>query len=317
MTDQPYPDFIYREDEAIAEPCFRTMLYFQPPLSDPTMVEGTVALFKSFTQHFEDKLKKISIAGDEVKGLRRRNVTPELLEGAETWLRDAPKTWPSTLRISGPLDKERDAYSAPALRIEQGADYVFMDFSVPHRPEYPKGFAKEVTDILKTMPLLCGVMGMGFYLSPEFDSLADFFPRAFYQFRTALEPMVEGGKWGIHKEIGHTPWHDYPDMEPGVIDVGWRTFVSSYYLSRLPDLDKVTKHKDVILERADHMAILTAGKTPIWGDDNEDISAYQAVAAAVQPVRFPLEAAIRGLFGGHSRVPEGEERVEHYLNRFD
>lgn len=319
MDDTPYPDFIYREEEAVAEPCFRTMLYFQKPLRDSSISEGTVGLFNTFIRIFSEHLNKVAIAGDEIKGLRLKKITPERLAEAETWLREAHKSWPATCRIVGPLNQERETFDVPALRIEQGAQYSFMDFSVPHNPELSMKFANEATEILKTMPVLCGVMGMGFYLPPAWDSLENFFPRAYPRFRTALEFMVEGGEWGIHKEIGHTPWDDYPDIEPGIVDVGWRTFLGSYYLDRLPNLDEVSQNEDVTLERTQNMAILTAGKEPIWGDVNmnEDISAYQKIATALEPVRFPIEAAVRGLFGGNRGNHEAIDRIEAYLKRYD
>ncbi|NEP60529.1 MAG: DUF3396 domain-containing protein [Symploca sp. SIO2G7] len=262
----------------------------------------------------------MAIAGDDVSGLRPKKVTAERLAEGREWLATAPKTWPSICRMAGPANEAAAVYAIPTLRIEQAADVSYVDLAVPWEDAAAAAaFGDTITGIVRDMPLLCGVMGMGFALPASFDSLASFFPRAYPRYRTAIEFMVDGPRWGIHREIGNAHWHKFPEARDGIADVGWRTFVGDYYLPRLPELDAVADAPVVTLERHERMAILTAGAVPIWGDVNadEDISAYRAVAAALAPVRMHIEPALSGLFGSQRRNPEGRDRVEGYLARYD
>lgn len=310
------PDYIYRDGDPIAQPAFRILAYWHAPLGQPDVSEGLAKLLDLFTARYREDVAYLVVADDE-RPMRGQHVSDELLVDARGWLAGAPKPYPSTCRIFGPIDEDTEQITVPSFRAEQAAKYGFLDISVPDDPEANVALADGVTAILKDMPTLCAVMGMGFFLPTALESLADYMPRAFVRYKTAIEFMAEGAEWGIHKEIGHTRWSTFEDAQDGIPDIGWRTVVGAYYLPRLGELD--VDMPGVVIERTERMLIATAGPAPIWGDINvgEDIAAYRAVAQALAPVRMSVDPAVTGLFGGHTNDPEGRDRVESYLARFD
>ena len=312
------PDYIYRDDRPIAQPSFRILVYCLQPLANPAISNTMAELLDVFVSTYREELAYIVISDDE-RPMLGRHVDDDAIADARDWLANATKPWPSTCRLFSHINEEAQAITVPSYRAEQAADYCFLDMSVPADPQRVKDFADDVTDIIKDCPILYSVMGMGFFLPASLESLETFLPRAYPRYKTAIEFMAEGARWGLHKEIGNFDWQGYPNATPGIPTIGWRTILATHYLNDLPNLETVTQTPGVSLERTDNMAIVTAGDLPIWGDVNasEDISAYQAVAAALKPVRVHIEPALSGLFGSLRSDPQGRDRLEAYLSRFD
>lgn len=320
------PDFLIREGEKIAPPAFRILLYCDGSLNDPANAKGVLALFDLFMETYGDEAAWIAIADHERK-LRPKKLSPKQIEDARSWLTTPNKTWPATCRVVGPLSDETNNVVVPAFRVDEYR-MMYLDMSVPDDIARAVPFADAATEIIRDMPVITGVMGLGFYLPQALDSLKTWLPRGFERYCTAIEFVVDGATMGIRKTDEGYLWDESPeltpgapaDLQPGVPDIGWRTIVGAEFLDRLPALDPALADKpEVSLQVAPTMAIVTAGAQPVWGDveTNEDISAYRAVAGALAPVRYPADVAYGSLFGNQYYDPEGRARIDSYLQRFD
>lgn len=312
------PEFIYRDSTPIAEPAFRILAYWTNPMGTPEISAGLAQLFDCFIQYYGQGTAW-SVIADDQRPYRPEEVTPERIADARDWLKNAAKPWPSSCRFVGPVNEQTGQISVPAFRAEQVADLCFLDMSVPDDLTVALPFAEAASEILKRMPVLYAVAGMGFHLPPALESLETYLPRASARYKTAIEFMAEGARWGLHEEVGNFRWDRVQGARSGLPDIGWRTFVGKHFLDRLPDLDQIAQVEGIAYERGDMLAVITAGQTPIWGDVNapEDISLYQVVAQALRPVRMHIEPALSGLFGSQTYDPDGRDRVEAYLARLD
>ncbi|RFP89805.1 DUF3396 domain-containing protein [Rhodobacteraceae bacterium 63075] len=320
------PNYLIRNDKKVAQPAFRVLLYCDGSLNDPENAKGVLALFNLFLEAYGEEAAWIAIADHERK-LRPKKLSTKRIEDARSWLATPNKSWPATCRVVGPLSDETHNIVVPAFRVDEYR-MMYLDISVPDDLARALPFAEAATEIIQEMPVIACVMGFGFYLPQALESLASWLPRGFERYRTAIEFMVHGATMGIRKTEEGYRWDESPkldpdapaDLQPGVPDIGWRTIVGAEFLDRLPNLKNALGTKpEVSVEEAPKMTTITTGEEPIWGDivSGEDISAYQAVAQALAPVRYPTDIAYGSLFGNQYYEPEGRARIRAYLSRFD
>ncbi|WP_415919307.1 type VI immunity family protein [Tateyamaria sp. SN6-1] len=310
------PDYIRSGDAALAQPCFRILAYFPDGLWDRAANAGLADILDIFVARYRGDVAFMAMA-DRKRPLEGKVVDDELLKEARDWLTGGDHGWPATLRVFGPVSDVNHQITVPFFRVEEHADYGLLDISLPDDPEIAVQVADQVTALLKTMPTLYAIMGMGFFLPLSMEGSETFFPRGFTRYKTCIEFMGEGPEWCIHKDIGSSFWEDFPEATDGFVDIGWRTMLGSYYLPRLGTVDIETD--GVQVEQSDDMLIVTAGPAPIWGDVNadEDITAYRAVSEALAPARASLRPMLNGLFGAQIDDPEGTDRVEAWYERFE
>ncbi|MEM6757860.1 MAG: type VI immunity family protein [Pseudomonadota bacterium] len=310
------PDYIFFGEDPIAQPAFRILAYWPVALQDPVMSQGLVAIFDSFLQHHRDALA-YTVVADEKRPMEGREASDAGFADMRDWLATAAKEWPATARTFGPISEETGQIVVPSFRVEQMADLSIMDISVPADPETAVKLADQVTELLKSMPTLYAVMGMGFFLPTSLEDLKDHFPRGSVRYKTAIEFMAEGPRWCLREDIGNTFWDEMPEETDGIPDISWRTMVGAHYLPRLGQV--AIDAEGVTVDQSDAMLVVTAGATPIWGDVNtgEDISAYRAVADALAPARASVRPMLNGLFGAQVDNPDGADRVEAWYERFE
>jgi len=321
------PDHIIRGNDRIAQPSFRILFYYDGSLNDPANAKAVVPLFDLFIETYGEEAAWIAIANYNSRRLTPQKLTIMQIEKARAWLSARDKLWPSTCRVVGPLNDETGNIVVPAFRADEYR-VNFLDMSVPHDLDRSVFFANGATEIIREMPVIACVMGFGFYLPQALESLADWTPRGFERYRTAIEFMVDGATMGLRKTSEGYRWDKSPelepdapaDLQPGIPDIGWRTIIGAEFVDRLPDMKSALANvPDVSVHSTPEMVVITAGEQPIWGDvgAGEDISAYRAVARALAPVRHPLDVAYGSLFGNQYYDPEGRARIRTYLSRFD
>jgi hypothetical protein len=312
------PEFLKYEGQTCAVPAFRALIYIDGSLSDKAISDGAVGMMDAFLDRFGPDVPYVAIGDQKIKPTPKE-VSPKTIEWARKWLLTPGMDFGSSLRFNAWLDQPHEIASVPHFRVDEHRGFAIAEVSVPDDAEGLVPFADRLTDLIAALPVRTAVMGMGFYMPSTHDSLVWTLPRTTSRYRTAIEFLLPSPIGGIRKERSFFPYAKHPDVKPGIADVGWRTIVGKPFLDLLPELGKVADAPGVRLKRRGDIVILTAGERPIWGDVNkgEDIAAYKAVAAALQPVRFPAEVAYGSLFGNQSSDPEGRERIDAYLNRFD
>jgi hypothetical protein len=312
------PDFLKYEGQTCAVPAFRSLFYFDGSLSDKLIAEGARSLMDVFLEGFGSGAQYVAI-GDQKTKPKPKVVTPESIAWACRWLATPGMEFGSSLRFNAWLDHPDEIATVPHFRVDEHRDLVIIEVSVRDDANDLVAFADRLTDVVVSLPLRTAVMGMGFYMPSTHDSLAWTLPRTTTRYRAAIEFLLPAPIGGIRKERSFFPYAKHPGVEPGIADVGWRTFVGTPFLDRLPNLVEVAETPGVKIEQRGGIAILTAGEMPIWGDANEgeDVAAYKAVARVLKPVRFPIEVAYGSLFGNQFSDPEGRERIKAYINRFD
>lgn len=311
------PEILKIDDRGIAESAFRTLAYLDGDLGDERIIAGVRRLLDIFVERFGDQVELLMVRDKGIPA-KPRKFDGKSLKLAQDWLARPEKVFASSLRINRYPTEDMNAPRAPHFRVDQNHRLVSLEISVPDDSERLVDFADAVAEALKTLPVLCAVQGMGFYLPYAFDSLATQFPMTFARYKAAIEITLGGSLDGIRVKGSAFPYDKNPGVKPGIADIGWRTFVGAPFLERLPRIGDLADKPGVTLERAGDMVILTAGPAPIWGDVNrgEDITAYRAIASALASVRYPYAVAILSLFGGQSDDPDGPEKISGYLGRY-
>jgi hypothetical protein len=309
------PEPLIYTDSPFAVPAFRTLLYLDGSLNDEVNAAGITRLFDLFFAHFGEDAAWIAIADHERK-MRPRELTQARIDDARGWINTPDKTFPATCRVVGPLDDDLGAVTVPAFRVDEYR-VSFVDLSVPDDLERVLPFAEQVTAVIRELPVIAGVMGLGFYLPVALDSLAWYLPRTGLRYRAAIRPTVDGGTMGVRRTAEGFRWDEQPHVHPGLPDIGWRTIAGLDFLDRLGDLAELDERDDVEVERLPTMTLVTAGERPVWGDveARDDLAPYRAVARALAPVRYPHEVAIGSLFGDQEF--DRPDLVRAYVDRFD
>jgi len=309
------PDPLFYGDEIAALPAFRTLAYLDGPPDDPRVAAAVGAMFEAFVERFGDGLGLMSkrLVGRTGKPSK---VTPKALKDLRNWI-GAPDRLDSGAGVRlGSVNTEELPPAIPWFRLEQRYDdQTMVEISVA--PDAPSllGFADEIADDLATAPMICAAQGFGFFLPPAHDSLNWLLPRLSTRYKTALLHTLDMPSCGLRRAHSAMPYTG--DMQPGIADIGWRTFIGPEYLDRLPKTFDLPA--DVTIAASDAMVILTAGKTPIWGDAvlGEDIETYRAIAAALAPVRYPYAIAVHQNFGGDTAAADQADLIKGHYHRLD
>ncbi|AXC49219.1 DUF3396 domain-containing protein [Paracoccus suum] len=312
MTPKP----LNYEGEPFAGPAFKTLAWIEGSLADPSMVERLVPLFDLYVERFGEVSLYLMQGGRGKKG-RPTKATAKALAAAREWLLTPPHSFPTTLRMLT-YDEDQDLTIAPHFCLEEGVGMVMVEFD--QGPEGPDlALADQVVEMLSVLPMICGVVGYGFYLPENLDSLIFNLPQTTARYRCAIEIQLSGPDGGIRKERSFFPFDRYPNVESGIADIGWQTLIGPSFLDRIPDLGDLAEVPGVTVEKRGNTVIIKAGPAPIWGDvkRGEDISAYREIARVLADVRYPFEVARGSLFGDAIGDAEYLDRVAAYLTRFN
>lgn len=312
------PDRLTWNGRPVALPAFRTLVYIDGMLSEPNIRQAVHGLLDAFLNLCASDVAWVMI-GDQRREMKAQAFNDSSASELRRWI-DAPEhPRPASARLNGPMDRRMQAPTLPHFRVDQDR-YVLIEISLPSTVDDPDkiGFADEVERLLARLPVICGVIGNGFHVPAMIESLGTLvLPKAFARYRAAIEVQIRGPVRGLRrsKAKGVKPWSQNPELKGGIADIGWRTFVGEEFIERIELWPAPPSGIEV--RNSDHFMVLQAGQSPIWGDVNrgEDIAAYHAIALQLRPIRFPLE--VGSLFGSQTANPEGRDRVEGYLARFD
>jgi len=301
-----------------ALPAFRTLLYVDGMLNSPSIRQAVHGLLDAFLKLCASDVAWVMI-GDQRREMKAQAFNDSSASELRRWI-DAPEhPRPASARLNGPMDSQMQAPTLPHFRVDQDR-YVLIEISLPDTVDEPDkiGFADEVERLLARLPVICGVIGNGFYVPAMIETLGTLvLPKAFPRYRTAIEVQIRGPVRGLRRSRakGVKPWSQNPELKGGIADIGWRTLVGEEFLERIELWPAPPSGIEV--RNSDHFIVLPAGQSPIWGDVNlgEDIAAYRGIASLLKPIRFPIE--VGSLFGSQTANPDGRDRVEAYLARFD
>ncbi len=204
---------------------------------------------------------------------------------------------------------------------------------LPWQAEGALDLMAQVDAALEGVPVLAGYMGYGFAPRPLGVNYASFVPPAHRRYRCALmmdpvpfSPLVrhdqsfvtmrrlEQKRAAKVRAIGEADPFDYV---PGLPDVGWRTYIGGAYRDRLA-VTAEALGPDLIIDDRGFFTTVTAGPAPIWGDLNlnEDISAYQAVFAFLEPAMSDWNMRARSAPGYSIKDEERLRQAKAYVDRF-
>lgn len=309
------PNPLLYDNEVTALPAFRTVAYLDGTPDDPGVAAAVSAMFDAFTARFGDGLGLISTRFVGRSG-KPSAVTPQALADLRKWI-GAPDRLDSGAGVRvGSLNTEELPPAMPWFRLEQRYDdQTLVEISVsPDAVDLLK-FADELANSLAKTPMICAAQGFGFFLPPAYDSLNWLLPKLATRYKTALLHTLDMPSCGLRR--AHSAMEYSASMQPGIADIGWRTFIGPEYLDRLPKTFNLPT--EITVESSDTMLILTAGKAPIWGDvnKNENIENYCAIAAALEAVRYPYAIALNQNFGGDTAAPGQADLIETHYHRLD
>jgi len=220
------------------------------------------------------------------------------------------------------FDDETEEVGLPQLRMERvtrvkQGNRIALELSVP--PLGAEPIIAAATTILQDTSLSWGAIGFGFYLPASLESLLPYLPQTMKRYRTALELQLESGLPGLRRpsEDEGRYWAAKPDLLGGIPDIGWRTFVGTEYMPRIPKLATASFPDDVTLAVHNHVTVITAGAQPIWGDLNkgEQIASYTAIAHALASISYPKDIAYGSYFGNMRQDLPGRQRLDAYFDR--
>lgn len=300
----------------IAQPAFRILAYIDGSLNDAPDKAAAGALLELFLQHYQTQLAWVVLSSGRAK--TPKAPSEKTLAPVRAWIEGSGKTLYEGFRMNGPFSEALDAVTVPHINIFEHHNLWVVEMSVPHDDPRVTGFAQAASEVLANVNVRSAVMGMGFYQPQALSSLVRELPLGFGRYRCAIEIQVTGPMSGIRREHSPFPYEKYSHISPGIADLGWMVIVGAPFLERIADQPH-PQHAGLELRKRSGQMVLTAGASPIWGDVNtgEDIGAYQAMAAYLAPIRYHPELAYRSLFASVTSDPEGRDRVDGYLERFD
>ncbi|MBU2866011.1 hypothetical protein [Pacificibacter marinus] len=309
----PYP--LLYDDGIAALPAFRTLAYLDGTPDDPQIALAVGEMFEAFVARFGDDLGLLSMRLVGRSG-KPSKVTPKALHALRDWI-SAPDRLDSGAGVRlGSLNTEDLPPAMPWFRLEQRYDdQTLVEISVaPDAPDL-LGFADEIAAALATAPMICAAQGFGFFLPTVYDSLNWLLPRLAGRYKTALLHTLDMPSCGLRRAHSAMPYTD--NMQPGIADIGWRTFIGPEYLDRLPKSFDLPR--DVSVDARDAMLILTASDAPIWGDvqQAENIDSYRAIASALAPVRYPFAIALNQNFGGDTAAADQADLIKAHYQRLN
>lgn len=316
LNDRPegfyMPEMLTYENDPMAVPAFRILAIIDGDLADKRSQSRYAAIYGQFEAAYGEAANVTSYHFDKHEGVIKW-MKPDLLEEGCRFFERPKAKYSDGLRRYGLLPAAFDNPALPYFGIENQKSATALEIALPIDAATDKAFADKVLSELDATPLICGVMGFGFFLPPYKSSLAFMLGQASQRYRAAFEIRAGMVIEGIRREGSFHRWK--ADEMPGIADVGWRTLVGNEFLPRLPPrLEAMADVASVEVRRGPNFVTVTAGAEPIWGDINaqEDLTAYQAVAAFLKPIRFPVSCGHNFMFGG-----DHPGCVDAYLARFD
>lgn len=309
---------LFYEGRAMATPGFRIMLWLDTSVSDQDGLAQGVRLLDAFLADYAAQVSLLMQGGRRKSG-KPTHATPQTIAKAREWLATPPHKFPTTLRLTNYAADPLHIATAPYFRIEEGRGMIMVEFMLAQDDPNIVPFADRITALAADMPVICGVMGMGFLLPENLSSLYGRLPVATPRYRTAIQFNLTGPVAGIRRHRSHFNYAAHPGVDEGIADIGWRTLIGTPFMARLPDLAPLEGDPRIDIQRKGNMVAITAGPAPIWGDVNraEDISAYALVARALRGIRMHEKVARQTLFMGCDGNPDLTDRVTAYLHRFE
>ncbi|SLN54981.1 hypothetical protein PSM7751_02685 [Pseudooceanicola marinus] len=204
---------------------------------------------------------------------------------------------------------------------------------LPWQAEGALDLMAQVDAALEGVPVPTGYMGYGFAPRALGVNYVSFVPPAQRRYRCALmmdpvpfSPLVrhdqsfvtmrrlEQKRAAKGRAIGEAGLFDYV---PGLPDVGCRTYIGGALRDRLAVTSEALG-PDLTIDDRGTFTTLTAGPAPIWGDLNlnEDISAYQAAFAYLEPVMSDWNMRVRSAPGYSIKDKERVRQAKAYVDRF-
>ena len=313
----PVPPMLTRagdEADPIAVPALRSMVVVDARLARPDMRAAAQRIYAAFEATFGERATVCALQFGAQDG-RLVLVTPERLAAARDFLAGEASERGRVLRYGRTFEDDVDP-SVPFTSIADDGRFTTIRHEFAVEDPHARAALDGVIEAVRDLPVLWGAQGLGFFLPPHIEGLANYLPQSHRRYRAALEIAPEMVLEGLDRERSFHRWK--AGEEPGIGDVGWRTLVGRAFHERVPGapaaLDTVA---DVTFRTMPRFWMVQAGDEPIWGDVNrdEDVSAYRAVASALAPIAFPLGAARAFAFGGDAYDLEQAERVEGYFTR--
>lgn len=316
MVIQHHPRLLSRDEfHHICVGAFRQLFYISGRLSDPPVRAATAAVANLFETKFGPEAPVLSYRFPGHRA-RLRKFTPALIQAGHQFLCLDDVHDGQFMRRLGHAIPEFGEPAVPYLGIEQHTGVVLLELATSTETADLWSFADEIRDVMMATPVLAGVQGFGFFLPPHLEERRNYLPATLNRYRAAVEITGQMVLDGIRIEGSKFRYDKHPDVRPGLPDIGWRTFVGQAFLQRLPNMERTLEPAaDVDVEGTDAVKMIQAGSAPIWGDvaAGEDLSAFEAVAAALKPVRYPLPVMLESGFNGFGRA----EAAALYLSRFD
>lgn len=309
------PDFILYDGDQIAVPAFRIFAVVDGDMHGERDRQILTSIYAKFEALFGASANVTSYNFPGYTG-KIRWANPKILEDGRSFFQRETAQYGQGIRRYGYALANFKEPALPFFGIEQSNYFNFLEIALPEDASSTLDFANFVTERLLNVPVICGVMGMGFFLPPYKSSLKFMLGGAIARYKAAIETSPHMIDEGIRREGSAYRWK--PGEQPGIADIGWRTFIGSEFWDRLAEPAELLKTPRVTIEKSDSVLCITAGEQPIWGDVNkgEDISAYKAVARYLAPVRIP-EGCMKAFGFGGGLTPDHADKVEAYLTRFD
>ena len=303
-------------NDPIAVPALRSMLVIDARLARPDIRDAARSIYSVFEATFGERANVCSLQfGDHHNGLVL--VTPERLAAMRDFLVRGvgAKGRGRILRYGRAFEDDVDP-SVPFVLIADNGRYTVIQHEFAANDPDARAALDGVVEAVRDLPVLWGAQGLGFFLPPHIDGLAHCLPQFHRRYLAALQ--IEPGMVleGLDRERSFHCWGS--GEEPGIGDVGWRTFVGNAFHERVPDAPAMLSGlSDVSMRASPGFWTIEAGAEPIWGDvsRDEDAGAYRAVATALAPVAMPLGVARSFAFGGHAYDGDHVGRVEQYFTR--
>lgn len=313
-------------DEPIALPCFRIGFVLDGMLDQQANRDTAAAMLNLFDASFGGQLAFMALGGAGGQSSKLRKFSENTLKD---WLALIAEGMPknSGLRLYGTDQNPLGVPFMPFFSLDQDRHPLTrIQICIPWQYDRLSPFSDGIDAIAREAQVRFGYQGFGFARSPVSGFQDRWLPPAFRRFRSTVMGDVLGHEAVLFYskpyatmrrldqqrkgEKAEKPW----DYEPGIPDMGWRTYVGRAFMDRLAG----TARPGVTVDKNDRMMIVTAGSAPIWGDLNqsEDISAWKAAHDFLRPAYASKNVLRAFTLDCDPANPTSVEAVEQYLNRF-
>ncbi|SAI33967.1 Protein of uncharacterised function (DUF3396) [Bordetella ansorpii] len=311
------PDMLLYNESPFAVPAFRIIALLDGEIADEANRGALAQAYRLFEDAWGAAAYMASFHFVKHRG-KIRKINPGLAADGRAFFEQSSTAYGEGLRRYGYALSEFEEPALPYFGVEQRSDMVFFEIDLPAEHAHNVAFANTITDLLLGTRLICGVMGLGFFLPPYNSSLSFGMGQELERYPAAIHISPSMVMDGVRREGSMHRWTQ--DEQPGIADIGWRTLIGWSFFSRLSTALAALEQEPGISTRCGEKAIaVTAGPEPVWGDasKHESLSAYRAVARHLAPIRFPRHCARCFMFGGNASHDERlAQRLDAYLGRF-